>query len=125
MLVYIIWDIHPDLITIDFLGKTFPIHWYSLLFAFSFLVGKSLITFIFQNEKVDTAKADSLLVYVAVATVIGARLGHYLFYEWELLFSQPKEWLLSLISLPFFGLASHGAITVSYTHLDVYKRQGL
>lgn len=123
MLVYIIWDIHPDLITIDLLGKTFPIHWYSLLFAFSFLVGKSLITFIFQTEKVDTAKADSLLVYVAVATVIGARLGHYLFYEWELLFSQPKEWLLSLISLPFFGLASHGAIISIVSALILYSRK--
>jgi phosphatidylglycerol---prolipoprotein diacylglyceryl transferase len=109
MLAYITWDISPNAITIDLFGASLPLHWYSLLFASSFLIGQWLLSSIFRSDGVAVFKVESLLLYMVIATVVGARLGHYLFYEWELLLAQPWEWFLSMISLPFYGLASHGA----------------
>ena len=123
MLAYIIWDISPNVITIDFFGASLPIHWYSLLFALSFLVGQALLSFIFRSDGIAVSKIESLLLYMVVATVIGARVGHYLFYEWELLVAQPWDWFLSMISLPFYGLASHGAAITILLALYLYTRK--
>lgn len=123
MLAYIIWDISPNVITIDFFGASLPIHWYSLLFASSFLVGQTLLSFIFRSDGVAVSKTESLLLYMVIATVAGARLGHYLFYEWELLVTQPWDWFLSMISLPFYGLASHGAVIPILLALYLYSRK--
>lgn len=123
MLAYIIWDISPNVITIDLFGASLPIHWYSLLFASSFLIGQALLSSIFRSDGVTVSKTESLLLYMVIATVIGARGGHYLFYEWELLVAQPWDWFLSMISLPFYGLASHGATITILLALFLYSRQ--
>lgn len=123
MLAYIIWDISPNVITIAFFGASLPIHWYSLLFASSFLVGQMLLSSIFRSDGIAVSKVESLLLYMVIATVIGARVGHYLFYEWELLVAQPWDWFLSMISLPFYGLASHGAAISILPALYLYSRQ--
>lgn len=123
MLASIIWDISPNVITIDLFGISLPIHWYSLLFASSFLIGQWLLSSIFRSDGVAVSKTESLLLYMVIATVIGARVGHYLFYEWELLVAQPFDWFLSMISLPFYGLASHGAIITILLALFLYSRQ--
>jgi phosphatidylglycerol:prolipoprotein diacylglycerol transferase len=123
MLAYIIWDISPNVITVDLFGASLPIHWYSLLFTSSFLVGQALISSVFRAESVPVSKVESLLLYMVIATVIGARVGHYLFYEWELLVAQPWDWFLSMISLPFYGLASHGAVITILLALYLYSRK--
>lgn len=123
MLAYIIWDISPNVITIDLFGTSLPVHWYSLLFASSFLVGQWLLSSIFRSDGVAVSKTESLLLYMVIATVIGARVGHYLFYEWELLIAQPLDWFLSMISLPFYGLASHGANIAILLALYLYARK--
>ena len=79
MLSYIVWDIAPDVITFTLFGTSFPIHWYSLLFASGFLAGQQLLTYLFRSDKISVHHTDTLLLYVALATVVGARLGHYLF----------------------------------------------
>lgn len=123
MLASIIWDISPNVITIDLFGISLPIHWYSLLFASSFLLGQWLLSSIFRSDGVAVSKTESLLLYMVIATVIGARVGHYLFYEWELLVAQPFDWFLSMISLPFYGLASHGATITILLALFLFSRQ--
>ncbi|WP_428661102.1 prolipoprotein diacylglyceryl transferase [Runella sp.] len=123
MLNYIVWDIAPDLITIDLFGASLPIQWYSLLFASSFLIGQMILTYFFRTDSIEVTQIESLLLYMVIATVIGARLGHYLFYEWELLFSDPQEWLLSMIHIPFRGLASHGATLAILIALYLYSRK--
>jgi prolipoprotein diacylglyceryl transferase len=122
-LAYIIWDISPNVITIALFGASLPIHWYSLLFAAGFLVGQALLSSIFRSDGIAVSKTESLLLYMVIATVTGARLGHYLFYEWELLFAQPGEWFRSMISLPFYGLASHGAAVAILLALYLYSRK--
>ncbi|AXE21385.1 prolipoprotein diacylglyceryl transferase [Runella rosea] len=122
MLCYIVWDIAPDVFSIDLFESTFPIKWYGLLFASAFLVGQFMLTTIFRTERMEESHIETLFLYMVIATVIGTRLGHYLFYEWELLFSNPQKWFLSMISLPFRGLASHGALFAIPLALYLYSR---
>lgn len=123
MLTYIIWDISPRIFSVDLFGIPFVLHWYSLLFAVAFLLGQVLLSYLFKADGVPVSNVDSLLLYMVVATVIGARLGHYLFYEWELLFTHPTQWLGSLVSLPFYGLASHGAFVSILCALYLFSRR--
>jgi phosphatidylglycerol:prolipoprotein diacylglycerol transferase len=122
-LVSIIWDIDPRIYTLKIFDAEWPITWYGLLFAASFLIGQQLMVYLFKRENKPVSDVEVLTLYVVIATVIGARLGHYLFYEWELLISQPGQWVQSMLSLPFRGLASHGAIIPILGALYLYSRK--
>ena len=60
---------------------------------------------IFKNENLDEAVLDRLTIYMALGTIIGARLGHCLFYEPGYYFQHPLE----ILMIWHGGLASHGA----------------
>ena len=122
-LVSIIWDIDPRIYTLKIFDVEWPITWYGLLFAASFLGGQQLMVYLFKQDNKPVSDVEALTLYVVIATVIGARLGHYLFYEWELLISQPREWVQSMVSLPFRGLASHGATIPILIALYLYSRK--
>ncbi|WP_138989744.1 prolipoprotein diacylglyceryl transferase [Larkinella sp. C7] len=122
-LVFIIWDFDPRIYTLAIFGGEWPIAWYGLLFAASFLGGQLVMRYIYKRDRKPVADLEILMLYVVLATVIGARLGHYLFYEWELLVAQPGRWLTSMLSLPFEGLASHGATIVIPVALYLYSRK--
>lgn len=119
----IIWDVSPTIFTIGLYTTEFSLNWYSILFALSFVAGRQLMLYIFKSEDKHIKDVEILTMYAAIATVIGARLGHYLFYEWELLFSQPLYWLGSMLTPPFQGLASHGATITILLALYLYSRR--
>jgi len=104
LLHYIQWNVNPEIFP-GFL----PVRWYGLLFAGAFLAGYLVLIRIFQNEfkdpKVATNRLDLLAMYTLIATVIGARIGHTLFYEPAYYLSNPIEILMVWQG----GLASHGA----------------
>jgi len=106
----IVWD--PS-IGID-LGF-FTIRYYSLMFLVAFVAGWYLMKAIFVNENEPLEKLDKLLIYMVVATLLGARLGHVLFYQSELFLEDPLSVFLPFQFVPTFkftgfaGLASHGA----------------
>lgn len=79
--------------------------WYGVLFASSFIVGFVIIEQIFKNEHKNLKDLDKLTVYMLVATVVGARLGHCLFYNPGYYLANPIEILMIWKG----GLASHGA----------------
>lgn len=100
MLDFITWMVRPDIFVIG--GH--EIRWYGLFFALAFYLGVLIISKMFKQENVPEKWVDSLFIYVIIATVIGARLGHVFFYGWDY-YSQnlseiPKIW--------HGGLASHG-----------------
>ncbi|MBO0934856.1 prolipoprotein diacylglyceryl transferase [Fibrella aquatilis] len=125
MLAYIVWDANPVLFSIDafkLFGFQFPqfeIRWYGLLFAAGFLIGMQIMTRIFRKEGKPQEDLDALLIYMVISTVLGARIGHYLFYEPEVLFRNPLEVILP----PYRGLASHGATIGILTALWLYSRR--
>lgn len=101
MLGYIIWNINP----VAFSPFGLEIRWYGILFAVAFLLGWWILARMLKREGQKTEMADVLLWYVAVAVIIGARLGHCLFYEPQWYLSHP----LDILKIRDGGLASHGA----------------
>lgn len=95
------WDVNPEIFRIGNLA----VRWYGLLFASSFLVGYVIMNRIFRNENLSEAMLDRLTIYMALGTIIGARLGHCLFYEPEYYLKNPLE----ILAIWKGGLASHGA----------------
>ena len=95
------WDPNPEIFRLG----PFAIRWYGLLFASSFLFGYFIMRRIFKNEGLGDPVLDRLTIYMAVGTVIGARIGHCLFYEPGFYLSHPLE----ILKVWHGGLASHGA----------------
>ena len=120
MISYIIWDVNPEIFTIpEFLGfGPFPVRCYGLLFAAGFLIGKQIMIHVFKKEKKPLEDIDALTLYMVISTVVGARVGHFLFYEPEVLFKNPLEVILP----PYAGLASHGAVVGIIIGLFLYSR---
>ncbi|GAB3717768.1 prolipoprotein diacylglyceryl transferase [Spirosoma lituiforme] len=112
---YIIWTVDPDIFHIG----SWPVKWYGLLFAAGFLIGVQVMTHVFRTEKKPLSDIDSLLITLVFSTILGARLGHFLFYE-PAVFSQNP---LRIITPPFNGLASHGGIIGITIGLWVYSRR--
>lgn len=89
---------------------------YSLMFILSFLIGKKIMDYIFNQENEDHQKLEKIFIYTLISTILGARLGHVFFYEKELFLKDPLSIILpfSFVSnlefTGFQGLASHGAL---------------
>lgn len=101
LLEFVIWHPNPEI----FKMGGFAIRWYGLLFALGFYFGYLVIKYFLKKEQQNKNLLDPLLLYVALGTVIGARLGHCLFYEPEIYLKQP----LQILFVWKGGLASHGA----------------
>jgi len=123
MILQIHWNIDPIIFTLRIGDFEMPFSWYGLFFATSFLIGVQIVSYIFKKEGKPKSDLDTLSIYILLATVIGARLGHYLFYEWEYLFDSPLQWFLTLITPPFAGLASHGATIAILISIYLYARK--
>jgi phosphatidylglycerol:prolipoprotein diacylglycerol transferase len=114
-LLVVPWDMNPEIFRIG----AFAVRWYGLLFASSFLFGYIIMNKIFRNENLGDAVLDRLTIYMAVGVIVGARLGHCLFYEPEYYFKHPLEILMTWHG----GLASHGAAIGILTALWLFKRK--
>lgn len=95
------WNVNPEIFRIG----NFALRWYGLLFASGFFFGYLILAKLFKKEGVSIEILDKLTIYTAVGTIIGARLGHCLFYEPSYYLSHPVE----IIKIWRGGLASHGA----------------
>lgn len=98
-LLHIDWTVDPNLIE-----DPLTIRWYGLLFAVAFLLGHSVLRRIFSNEGVPEKQLDKVLIYTMIGTIIGARLGHVFFYQWDYY----SEHLSEIPMIWKGGLASHG-----------------
>jgi len=92
----------------------FVIRYYSLMFVIAFGLGWYIMKRIFDRENEPIDKLDSLFIWTVIATLLGARLGHVFFYDWEYFRNHLGEILLPFKFSPFEfigfqGLASHGA----------------
>jgi phosphatidylglycerol:prolipoprotein diacylglycerol transferase len=93
----------------------FIIRFYSLMFVIAFGLGWYIMKHIFDRENIAIDKLDSLFIWTVLATLIGARLGHVFFYDWEYYRNNLAEIILPFRFNPKFeftgyqGLASHGA----------------
>ncbi len=101
LLAVIKWNVDPEIFSIGFIH----IRWYGLLFASAFITGYYILSWVFKQEGKSQKDLESLTIYMVLATVIGARLGHCLFYDPMRYLTNPIE----ILEVWEGGLASHGA----------------
>lgn len=111
------WDVNPELLSLGSLS----IRWYSLLFISGFILGWFIFRWFCRRENVSETVLDPLLYTLLIGTIVGARLGHCLFY-------QPDYYLTSEHFLEIFmpwkgGLASHGGTLVLFFALIWFARK--
>jgi len=121
ILLSIDWNFNPDVFKIG----TFPIKYYSLMYVLAFVLGLQIMKAIFKKDAISLDKLDPLFIYTVVAMLIGARVGHYLFYE--------ENYTLAEVFLPFKlnpfeytgfrGLASHGAAIGIILAMFIYGKR--
>ena len=109
---FIIWDPNPVIFDLGF----YELRWYSLLFALPFIIGYQIFKGYFKKAGLEDELLEKLTIYMVVATILGARLGHCLFYDWDYYSNHIAEIFLPFRFQPEFeftgfqGLASHGGI---------------
>jgi prolipoprotein diacylglyceryl transferase len=127
ILLQIDWNPAPEIFKIG----SFAVRYYSLMFVIAFMLGLHLMKKIYIEDKIPLEKLDSLFIYVVIATLFGARIGHFLFYDPAFLFEKPLEVFLPFKFSPnfeftgFAGLASHGAAIGIIIALYFYSKNVL
>ena len=100
--LYVTWNVDPTLFTI--FGR--EIRWYGLLWVIGLIVAVYIVQKIFKHEDLPEQWFDSLFIYTIIGIIVGARLGHCLFYEPKYYLSHPVE----ILKIWKGGLASHGGV---------------
>lgn len=112
---YIIWNASPDIFTLG----PITLRWYGLLFALGFLLSQQILYYMFKKEGKPEKDVDTLTIYMVIATIIGARLGHVFFYEPARYLANP----IDIFKIWEGGLASHGAAVGIFIALWLYSRK--
>lgn len=114
MFAHITWEASPEIFRIG----DFALRWYGLMFALGFLLGFNMVRRMFRREDAPEEWLDSLFLYLVAGTILGARLGHVVFYEWD-------YYQDNLMEIPMVwrgGLASHGGVIGVLTALWAFSR---
>jgi phosphatidylglycerol---prolipoprotein diacylglyceryl transferase len=120
---YLTWDFDPILFKFNIFGHDFPIGLYGVLFALVFVVAQMVMKYIFKTEGKSIEDLDQLTINIVLGIIIGARLGHFVFYEWEYLFADPLNWSIRLVVPPYAGLASHGGAIGIFLAIYFYSKK--
>lgn len=112
---HLIWQIDPVLLDFGFL----KIRWYGVLFALGFVGSFLTLQWMYQRENKNVEELDTLLWYMVIATVVGARLGHTLIYDPTYYLAHPAK----ILAIWEGGLASHGATMGIILALYLYSRK--
>lgn len=113
ILGYIVWDVNPVLI-----DSFVQIRYYSLMFAIGFWLGFNIVAKMFKHDGAPENWLFSLLIWVVCATIIGARLGHVFFYEWDYYSQHPEHIWRTWEG----GLASHGGTIAIIIAVFLYSK---
>ena len=112
---YIVWDPNPIILTLGPL----KIVYYGLLFALGFLISQQILFYIFKKEGKPEKDVEVLTIYMVIATIVGARLGHVFFYEPAVYLADP----IKILKINEGGLASHGATIGILIALWLYSKK--
>ncbi len=112
---YLVWNISPEIFTLG----PFRVRWYGLFFALGFLLGYEIMVRIYRREERPLENLSNLFIYLILATIIGARLGHVLLYQPDYYLRHPWEILMIWEG----GLASHGGFAGVLIAIYLYLRK--
>ena len=127
ILNYIHWN--PDPVLIKIFGIS--IRYYGLLFVSGLILCIYILRWIYKRENLPSENLERLSIYGMIGIMVGARLGHCLFYEPSYYLSHPLEMILPITFLPdgvvkfigYQGLASHGGALGLLIALYFYSRK--
>lgn len=111
----IVWNIDPVLFSIG----SIEVRYYGLTWAMAIGFGLYLFTKFCRHEKLNEELADSAFWYISLGTIIGARLGHCLFYDFDYYICHPLE----ILNTRQGGMASHGAALGMIVGLWLFARK--
>lgn len=111
----IVWDVNPVMFHLG----SHEIRWYGLMWGIGFILAFEMVSRLFRREKYPENWADQLFVYSIVSVIVGARLGHCLFYQWDYYSAHPLE----ILKIWEGGLASHGGTFALILALIVYSKK--
>lgn len=124
---FIHWAVDPEITNIGGVS----LRYYGLLFAGGIMVCIGLLKWIFRKEGIAQDNLDTLTIYGMIGILVGARLGHCLFYDPAYYFSHPLEMFLPIqfndqgeyTFIGYQGLASHGGAVGLIIALVLYARK--
>jgi phosphatidylglycerol:prolipoprotein diacylglycerol transferase len=117
MLQFIHWNVDPTLIELG----PITFRWYGVLFALGIVLGFQLAKKMFFKDGLNEKQVDNILYVTVAGTIVGARLGHVFFYDWD-------YYSLNLQEIPLIwkgGLASHGGGIGIIIAITLYAKYGL
>ncbi|MCP5061963.1 MAG: prolipoprotein diacylglyceryl transferase [Ignavibacteriae bacterium] len=121
------WNVDPEIFWIT---DTFPLKYYGLLFVFGIFLAYYVLKRLYEKETIPVEHLEKLFIYVVVGILLGARLGHCLFYEPSYYFQNPLEILLPIKKIGdsyqfigFQGLASHGGTIGVLIAIGIYCKK--
>ena len=113
MLDFIYWNADPVLISFG----PIAVRWYGLAFAVGFTIGYWIVSNMFRHEGAPEKWLGILLMYIVIATLVGSRLGHVFFYEWDYYSRHPGD----ILKIWEGGLASHGGTIANIIALFLFS----
>ena len=124
MLNYVTWNVSPEIFTIG----GFSLRYYSAFFAIAFILAYFIIKHYYRKENIPQKELDRLTIFVVLGGIIGARLGHCIFYE-PSYFLTSKHWMEMILPFSFSpfkftgfqGLASHGGAIGVLVAVFIFK----
>jgi len=129
-LLYIVWN--PDCEMMRLFG--FPVRYYSLMWIIGLAAAYFLVRRFYRDRKISDDKFEPLFLYCFVGILVGARLGHCIFYEPDYYFASFRNFIEMLLPVRFMpdggmrmvgysGLASHGGTIGIFTGIWLYCRK--
>ena len=126
ILDFVNWTASPEIFTIPafHVGPInigpLSLRYYGLFFGLAFFVGYKIMEYVYKTEKLKVQEVDRLALHMIISIIVGARLGHVLFYEPELYLAHP----IDILKIWEGGLASHGAAIGILIAMYMYTRKG-
>ena len=122
------WNPDPELIS---LFGTVPIRYYGLLWLVGLALAYLIVQRQYRDRRIAIEKFEPLFFYCFIGILVGARLGHCLFYQPDYYLNHVAEMLLPVKFLPdggwrwtgYEGLASHGGTLGLIVALWLYCRK--
>ena len=124
MLSFITWNVSPEIFT----AGGFSLRYYSAFFAIGFVLAYFVIKHYYKQENIQQKELDRLTVFVVLGGILGARIGHCVFYE-SSYFLTREHWMEMILPFSFSpfrftgyqGLASHGGAIGVLLAVFIYK----